>query len=76
MTDPMFSAEELAAKKLTPLPEGETVDAIIVQADHPEFKELKASDFPGVQAIVDGRHMTDPANWDGVKHFVIGNGEA
>ena len=76
VTDPMFSAEELAAKKLTPLPEGETVDAIIVQADHPEFKELKASDFPGVQAIVDGRHMTDPANWDGVKRFVIGNGEA
>ncbi|GAA1398007.1 nucleotide sugar dehydrogenase [Luteococcus peritonei] len=76
VVDPMFSSEELEAHRLPALPEGTDVDALIVQADHPEFKALQASDFPGVQVIVDGRNLTEAANWEGVKRFVIGDGEA
>ncbi|MCP9951225.1 hypothetical protein [Actinomadura madurae] len=46
--------------------------AAIVQADHAAYRELGASDLPGVKALVDGRRITDPARWPGVEHVVIG----
>lgn len=74
--DPMFDDDELAAKRFTPYHYGENVDAVIVQADHPEYKEITSASFPGVQVLVDGRNATDAANWPGVKRLVIGDGEA
>ncbi len=52
--------------------EGEPVTAAIVQADHAEYRTLGAADLPGVGVLVDGRRVTDPARWDGVRRVVIG----
>lgn len=71
VSDPMYKPEELEALKL-PAYDGEPVDAIVVQADHAEYRELAASDFPGVEVIVDGRRVTDPERWTGVRRVVIG----
>ncbi|WP_203568879.1 nucleotide sugar dehydrogenase [Aestuariimicrobium ganziense] len=74
--DPMYSADELRAHDLEPYETGTPVDAVIVQADHPEYAEASASQYPGVKVLVDGRNSTKAANWPGVTRFVVGNGEA
>ncbi|WP_392670460.1 nucleotide sugar dehydrogenase [Streptomyces sp. LN785] len=71
VSDPMYTAEELAAQGLTPHT-GEAVTAAVLQADHPEYRELSAEDLPGVRVLVDGRRTTDPARWEGVRRIVIG----
>ena len=70
--DPMYNDDELAAFGWTPYHLGEPVDAAVVQADHAEYRELGASDLPGVRVLVDGRRITDPARWAGVDRRVLG----
>lgn len=74
--DPMYEPAELEQLGLTPYEQGTPVDAVIVQADHPEYRDVTAADFPGVRVLVDGRNMTSAANWSGVARHVIGDGEA
>ena len=71
VSDPMYTAEELVAHGL-PAYAGEPVTAAVVQADHAEYRTLSASDLPGVEVLVDGRRVTDPARWTGVRRIVIG----
>ncbi|HEV7710160.1 MAG TPA: nucleotide sugar dehydrogenase [Asanoa sp.] len=71
VADPMYTAEELIAHGLPPH-EGQPVTAAVIQADHAEYKTLAAADLPGVRVLVDGRRVTDPARWDGVRRIVIG----
>ncbi|MFI8090255.1 nucleotide sugar dehydrogenase [Streptomyces sp. NPDC086080] len=71
VSDPMYTAAELTAQGLPPH-EGQTVTAAILQADHAEYRELSATDLPGVRVLVDGRRTTDPARWAGVRRVVIG----
>lgn len=72
VSDPMYSVDELAALELPPH-RGEPVAAAIIQADHAEYRSLAASDLPGVRTLVDGRRITDPARWPGVRHVFIGS---
>ncbi|HEU5110080.1 MAG TPA: nucleotide sugar dehydrogenase [Micromonosporaceae bacterium] len=71
VSDPMYSADELTALGLPPYA-GERVTAAVVQADHAEYRTLAATDLPGVRVLVDGRRVTDPARWTGVRRIVIG----
>ncbi|TDE96132.1 nucleotide sugar dehydrogenase [Occultella glacieicola] len=70
--DPMYTAEELAGYGFDAYEIGGDVDAAIVQADHPEYAGLSPADLPGIQVLVDGRNVTDPAAWDGVRRIVVG----
>ena len=72
--DPMYSDEELKAFGWQPYHLGAPVDAVIVQADHPEYGEVSAADFPGVKVLFDGRRITDAALWKGVPRLLIGAG--
>lgn len=71
VSDPMYTAEELEALGL-PAHRGGEVDAVVVQTDHAEYATLGAGDVPGATVLVDGRRVTDPARWDGVRRVVIG----
>ncbi|RAY14222.1 nucleotide sugar dehydrogenase [Actinomadura craniellae] len=71
VADPMYTAAELAALGLPPHA-GEPVTAAVVQADHVEYQTLAPADLPGVRVLVDGRRVTDPARWTGVRRVVIG----
>ena len=73
--DPMYSDDELAGLGWAPYHLGEPVDVAIVQADHPEYAELAASDLPGLRVLLDGRRVTDPARFTGVPRLTIGGGE-
>ncbi|MFV0407773.1 MAG: nucleotide sugar dehydrogenase [Propioniciclava sp.] len=72
--DPMFTDAELRSYGLEPFHLGEPVDAVIVQADHAAYVDVTPADFPGVQVLMDGRRITNPESWNGVRRFVIGQG--
>ena len=71
VSDPLYSAEELEKLDL-PAHRGEPVVAAVVQADHAEYAALTPADLPGVEVLVDGRRVTDPAAWQGRRRIVIG----
>ncbi|MEU3568116.1 nucleotide sugar dehydrogenase [Kitasatospora sp. NPDC036755] len=73
VSDPLYEAEELAALGLPPYG-GEPVVAAVLQADHPEYRDLTPVDLPGVRVLLDGRRCTDPKRWAGaeVRRMVLG----
>lgn len=74
--DPLYDDGELAEMGFTPHHLGEPVDAVIVQADHDEYRTLSPADLPGVAAVVDGRGVLDPARWTSVPQRRIGDGRS
>ena len=74
--DPMYTDDELTAMGFTPYSIGAPVDGVVVQSDHADYASLGAGDFPGARAVVDGRRITDPSSWAGVRRIVLGAGQA
>ena len=72
--DPLFTADEMTELHLTKYEIGAVCDAAIVQADHREYATLSPADLPGIKALLDGRHITDPGVWRkaGVIHMQVG----
>ncbi|HET7761211.1 MAG TPA: nucleotide sugar dehydrogenase [Phycicoccus sp.] len=70
--DPMYDDDEIAGFGWAPYHLGEPVDAVVVQADHPEYAELSLADLPGARAVVDGRRVLDPGRFPGVVVRAIG----
>lgn len=70
--DPMYSDSEITGFGWAPYHVGDTVDAVVIQADHAQYADLSASDLPGIKAIVDGRKVTDAGRFEGIPHRVIG----
>lgn len=70
--DPMFTDAELADLGFAAYHLGEPVDAAVLQADHPEYRDLAPADLPGVRVLLDGRNTTEPGRWEGVRRIVIG----
>lgn len=73
--DPMYSDEEVTSLGFTPYALGDPVDAMILQADHMQYKAMGSNQFPGVRVVVDGRRILDPFNFKEVKLIFIGKGE-
>ena len=57
--DPLYDDDELIGLGLTPHSLGQPCDAVIVQADHDEYRTLDPSTVPGARAVVDGRNVID-----------------
>ena len=72
--DPMYTDAEITSLGFIPYALGQAVDAVMLQADHKEYKALTSAEFPGVKAVVDGRRSMDPKNFPGVSFRVIGAG--
>lgn len=70
--DPLYSDDELRAYAFEPYALGEPCDAAIIQADHPEYRDLAPDDLPGLAALVDGRRIVDTSRWPSVPLAVIG----
>jgi nucleotide sugar dehydrogenase len=70
--DPMFSDDELARMGFAAYHLGTPVAAAIVQADHPEYRDLGPADLPGLRALVDGRRVVEPNRFPGVGIRVLG----
>jgi UDP-N-acetyl-D-mannosaminuronic acid dehydrogenase len=61
--DPMYEPDELRALGFAPWDGSVTLDAAILQADHPAYTQLTPADLPGVRAIIDGRGTLDAGVW-------------
>jgi UDP-N-acetyl-D-mannosaminuronate dehydrogenase len=72
VNDPMYSDEEIKSLGFTPYKIGDSVDGMILQADHVEYKKLTSADFPGIKAVVDGRRSLDTKAFAGINVRVIG----
>lgn len=70
--DPLYTDEELSSLTWDAYHMGEEVDAVIIQSDHAEYRELRPNDLPGVRLLFDGRRVTDPRLWEGHVRMVIG----
>lgn len=70
--DPMFTDEELGELGLDSYTIGQPADAVVLQADHPEYGELRSLDFPGVRTVVDGRRSLRRDAWDVDAFLVLG----
>jgi nucleotide sugar dehydrogenase len=72
--DPMYTDEELRTLGFEPHRLGTTVDLAILQADHPEYRDLSSEDLPGAKVIVDGRRVIDAARFPDATVMVVGRG--
>ncbi len=72
VNDPMYTDDEIKALGFEPYSIGGSVDGMILQADHAEYKKLTEKDFPGVKAVVDGRRALAKSNFAGTSLRVIG----
>ncbi len=70
--DPMYTDNELEKLGFAPYHLGEPVDAVVVQADHAEYRSLSPADLPGLTAFIDGRRVSSADQWPGVAYRVIG----
>lgn len=71
--DPMYTHEEILSLGFTPYEIGNTVDGVILQADHIEYKNFSSKDFPGVRVVVDGRRVLLASNFKDITFKVIGS---
>ncbi|MEX0801438.1 MAG: nucleotide sugar dehydrogenase [Dehalococcoidia bacterium] len=57
--DPLFTNDEIAARGLEPvtLEPPPSVDAIVLQAAHDEYKTMDFAAFPGCRVVLDGRNV-------------------
>jgi UDP-N-acetyl-D-glucosamine dehydrogenase len=69
--DPMYTDVELIALGLNPVGETEP-DAVIIQADHPEYRDWGIETYPSARVIYDGRNVVSLERWEGRRVLVIG----
>ncbi len=73
--DPMFSDDELMEYGWRPYHLGEPVDAVVIQADHEQYRQLGHGiwDLTAAKVVVDGRRFLQPS---GSRGSLIGLGGA
>lgn len=71
--DPMYTDDELTKLGFTPHHLGELADAVIIQSDHAEYRNLKLEDLPNVKFIVDGRKIIQPDISSKIPTTVLGS---
>ena len=72
-SDPLYTDDELRNLGFEPW-DGTDIDAVIVQADHEEYRSVGADVFPGARVVFDGRRVLDLTKWSDVVSLVIGQG--
>ena len=70
--DPLYSDDELTRLGFAPATLGDPVDAVIVQADHAEYRDLGPADLPGARVFIDGRRISSADRWPDAVYRVIG----
>jgi nucleotide sugar dehydrogenase len=74
VSDPMYSADEIESLGFAPLVDLDTVEAIVIQTDHEEYRWFAPSDYKALRVVVDGRRVSDPERFvgTGVDRIVLG----
>ena len=69
--DPLWTSEEIKGLGFDPYELGSPCDAVIVQADHAEYRALGPADIPGAAALYDVRRCTPASGWS-IPRLVLG----
>lgn len=72
VADPYYSDDEIVSLGLSPCIDFDSVEAIILHTDHPEFRGLSAANFPRLRAVVDGRNFLDSRDWGAASFTSLG----
>jgi nucleotide sugar dehydrogenase len=74
--DPLFTNDEIRAYSLEPgtLPPTEPVAAVVMQAAHPEYRELDVATLGGAMVFLDGRGAGERERFEaaGIRYIAIG----
>jgi nucleotide sugar dehydrogenase len=70
--DPIYSESELTELGFEVFRPGDSIDAIVVQADHKEYREFNRDMFPDVKTVLDGRGILNQEFWKGTKFHILG----
>lgn len=70
--DPLFDKEELENLGLVPYSYGDPVDAVVVQTDHMEYRDLDSKKIPSVRTIIDGRNVINESKFPGIRFHNLG----
>lgn len=72
--DPLYDDDELTSLGFTPYHLGTELDAVVIQADHDEYRSLTEAQLPGIRAFIDGRRVSTAEAWPNATYRVIGKG--
>ena len=61
--DALYSDDELAKLGLDTISTWETVDAVVLQANHFDYLKLSSADFPRLRFVLDGRKWLSREKW-------------
>ena len=70
--DPLFDKEELENLGLVPYSYGDPVDAVVVQTDHMEYRDLDSKKIPSAKTIIDGRNVINESKFPGIRFHNLG----
>jgi nucleotide sugar dehydrogenase len=70
--DPLYTDDELQRLGFSAYALGDAADAVVIQADHAEYREISGADIPAVRTVVDGRRVSNPDAWPDAIYRVIG----
>jgi nucleotide sugar dehydrogenase len=74
--DPLFDDAEIRGHGLEPssLPPAGNVDAVVLQAAHPEYRDLDVAQLGGAKVFLDGRGSSDHSRFEaaGMRYIAIG----
>jgi nucleotide sugar dehydrogenase len=73
VNDPMYTKEEIEALGFENYEFGDATDAVIVQANHDEYKRITPSAIPGARTIIDGRAITGETLRAAIPTYVLGS---
>ena len=76
VNDPLYTDDEIRRHGLepSPLPPTGTIDAVVLQAAHPEYRGLDYRSLRGCRAVLDGRNALDARSIEaaGLRYIAIG----
>ena len=76
VNDPLFTDDEIRHHGLepSPLPPAVAIDAVVLQAAHPEYAGLDYASLRGCRAVLDGRNALDASSIEsaGLRYIAIG----
>lgn len=74
--DPLYTADEIASFKVKPFANEDInkIDAIILQAFHDDYKNLKFENFSNCQLVLDGRNALDKKQIEALGMYYRGIG--
>lgn len=80
VNDPMYTQAEIESLGFEDYEFGDDVDTVIVivivQANHEEYRRLRAESLPGVRTIVDGRGIVSQSLRDIIPTCTLGSASA